>query len=319
MISGVAVSADGRSLALSAAEGVVRVFPRSWGDDGAVEGGHGVDLPSLGSTVVKSVAFSGDGGTLAIGAMTMGNPRIARAEDWGRALGEGALDSVRRLLYLADGRLLMAGYAPALWLAAPPYDTTTTLSLEVLIEDLGASADGAWVLLVDDHGQAWRARGSSIADMQPVVARPGLIAGDIHADGRLVLFGLEDAVEVWDAELGRRLHRWPAVNVRDVALSPDGRFAAAGLVDGQTWVWSTHDGALRAALRGHTDRVAGLEWGPEGDWLITGSWDRSARIWWLKQLNEGPDALAEAVAADWGIPLRREVQPNRGIPTKFFE
>ena len=131
--------------------------------------------------------------------------------------------------------------------------------------------------------------------------------------------GLEDAVEVWDAVSGRRLHRWPAHNVRDVALSPDGRFAAAGLVDGQTWVWSTGDGTLRAVLRGHTDRVAGLEWGPQSEWLITGSWDRSARIWWLKQLNEAPDALAEAVAADWGIPLRREVQPNPGIPTKFFE
>jgi WD40 repeat protein len=90
-------------------------------------------------------------------------------------------------------------------------------------------------------------------------------------------------------------------------------------VDGQTWVWSTDDGALRAALRGHTDRVAGLEWGPESDWLITGSWDRSARIWWLKQLNEAPDTLAEAVAADWGISLRREVEPNPGVPTKFFE
>ena len=35
-----------------------------------------------------------------------------------------------------------------------------------------------------------------------------------------------------------------------------------------------------------------------------------------------PDALgvgAEPDAADWGIPLRREVQPNPGIPTKFFE
>ncbi|MCK6517890.1 serine/threonine-protein kinase [Myxococcota bacterium] len=318
-LSGVAVSSDGRSLALSAAEGLVRVFPRSWGDDGAVKGVHGVDLPSLGSTVVKSVAFSSDGGTLAIGAMAMGNPRIAQAEDWGRALGAGALDSVRRLLYLADGRLLMAGYIPALWLAAPPYDSLITVPLGVTIEDLGASADGVWVLLVDDHGQAWRGRGSAIADMLLVVARPGLIAGDIHADGRLVLLGLEDAVEVWDAVAGRRLHRWPAHNVRDVALSPDGRFAAAGLVDGQTWVWSTDDGALRAALRGHTDRVAGLEWGPDGDWLITGSWDRSARIWWLKQLNEAPDTLAEAVAADWGISLRREVEPNPGVPTKFFE
>ncbi|MEY3209579.1 MAG: hypothetical protein RIT28_60, partial [Pseudomonadota bacterium] len=318
-ISGVAVSSDGRSLALSAAEGLVRVFPRSWGDDGAVEGVHGVDLPSLGSTVVKSVAFSGDGGTLAIGAMSTGNPRLARAGAWSRALGVGALESVRRLLFLADGRLLMAGYAPALWLAAPPYDVTTTVPLDMLIEDLGASADRAWLLFIDDHGEAWRARASSIVELQRVAARPGLIAGDIHADGRLVLFGLEDAVEIWDAVAGRRLHRWPAHNVRDVALSPDGRFAAAGLVDGQTWIWSTDDGALRAALRGHTDRVAGLEWGPDGDWLITGSWDRSARVWWLKQLNEGPEALAEAVAADWGIPLRREVQPNPGIPTKFFE
>ena len=318
-ISGVAVSADGRHLALSAAEGVVRVFPRSWGEDGAVEGAHGVDLPSLGSTVVKSVAFSRDGGTVAIGAMSMGNPRIARPGRWDQTFAVGALDSLRRLFFLADGRLLMVGYATELWLAEPPFETPTRLALEVLIEDLGGSADGAWVLLVDDHGQAWRARTPTIGDLQRVVARPGLIAGDIHADGSLVLLGLEDAVEVWDAVSGRRLHRWPAHNVRDVALSPDGRFAAAGLVDGQTWVWSTGDGTLRAALRGHTDRVAGLEWGPQSEWLITGSWDRSARIWWLKQLNEAPDALAEAVAADWGIPLRREVQPNPGIPTKFFE
>jgi hypothetical protein len=93
-LSGVAVSSDGRSLALSAAEGLVRVFPRSWGDDGAVEGAHGVDLPSLGSTVVKSVAFSSDGGTVAIGAMAMGNPRIARPE----ALGPNARRRRPRLL-----------------------------------------------------------------------------------------------------------------------------------------------------------------------------------------------------------------------------
>lgn len=318
-VSGVAISADGRSVALSAAEGLVRVLPRSWGEDGAVEGARGVDLPSLGSTVVKTVAFSGDGRLLAIGAMAMGNPRLVRVGVWDRLMSAGALDSVRRLLFLDDGRLLMVGYAPELWVAAPPFESTTTLPLEMLMEDLGASADRAWVLMIDDQGQAWRARSAALAELQRVVSRPGLIAGDIHADGRLTLFGLEDAVELWDAVAGRRLRRWPAHNVRDVALSPDGRYAAAGLVDGQTWVWSTDDGALRAALRGHTDRVVGLEWGPDGDWLITVSWDRSARIWWLKQLNEPPEALAEAVAADWGTPLQRGVPPSAGVSTKFFE
>src|SRR5450432_3351480 len=43
--------------------------------------------------------------------------------------------------------------------------------------------------------------------------------------------------------------------------------------------WDAETGACTHILQGHTDRVSSVDWSPDGQWLASGSYDGSVRIW----------------------------------------
>ena len=47
---------------------------------------------------------------------------------------------------------------------------------------------------------------------------------------------------------------------------------------------SSSAGSLARTLTGHTDWVRGLAVSPDGQWIVSGSWDATVRIW---QLSDG--------------------------------
>ncbi len=64
-----------------------------------------------------------------------------------------------------------------------------------------------------------------------------------------------------------------------VALSGDGRCAAAGGRDTLVHVWDTSTGVRVHSLRGHTDWVSSVALDQRGDVLVSGSHDHTLRIW----------------------------------------
>jgi WD40 repeat protein len=108
-------------------------------------------------------------------------------------------------------------------------------------------------------------------------------------DGRRVLTASDDGTaRLWDAdpgdEAGPGKVRWPGSD--PLAVSRDGRRLATWTWDpaavgrrAVVHVWDTATRAEVATLPGHTNLVWTAAFGPDGNTLITGSWDRTVRVW----------------------------------------
>jgi WD40 repeat protein len=68
------------------------------------------------------------------------------------------------------------------------------------------------------------------------------------------------------------------LDVRAVAIAPDGSWLVTGSWDGTARIWDSATGERRAVLMGHTGQVSAVAIAPDGTWLATGDQD-TARIW----------------------------------------
>jgi WD40 repeat protein len=100
-------------------------------------------------------------------------------------------------------------------------------------------------------------------------------------DGRSLVAGDQDgAILFWDVTSGQLLRTLKQeALVTCLALSPDGRMMATATLD--IYIWNLQTGQIVQTLKGHENLVSSVAFSPDGNFLISGSWDRSARIWSL--------------------------------------
>jgi WD40 repeat protein len=120
------------------------------------------------------------------------------------------------------------------------------------------------------------------------------------SDGHYAVSGSDDATAVvWDLWRSSgpsdvaRLSLVPN-QIRGVAFSRDGRFVATASYDrlGRIWNWKSWQAGSKpearvppVILRPHKGLVICVAFSPDGQWVVTGSDDGSARVWRTEQLD----------------------------------
>ena len=62
-------------------------------------------------------------------------------------------------------------------------------------------------------------------------------------------------------------------------FSPDGRFVAAGSVDGSVFIWNVAKAKLETSVREHTKEVTAALWHPTGRYFLTAERSKRCFLW----------------------------------------
>ena len=291
-ITGVAHSPDGRWLATSDGAGLLMVRD--------VATGRLVASLSWQDLVSKGVAFAPDGRSLVgIGMGAYGVHRFDTST-WEplETLGNTAY---RRVGFLADGEVVALPYrrGPVVW--SPGEMVPPALGDEAFV-DLGVAADGHAAAVLSETRMVSRLDDQ----IHPVVRVEDAIAVDLFSDDRIAVAGRGWLrVLAADGSLGAEA-LIDGGTVVDVAVSPDSALVAAGMLDGLTRIFALPDLTEVAVLPPHGERVASVDFSPDGEFVVTGSWDHTARRWAVRPMFESPEAVRERADA-WGVPLSQAI------------
>ncbi|WP_020474114.1 WD40 repeat domain-containing protein [Zavarzinella formosa] len=101
---------------------------------------------------------------------------------------------------------------------------------------------------------------------------------------QLASASLDGTVKVWDLGNGRELRSYRGTKdpVKAVAWSKDGKHIAS-TAGNEIHVWEADTGKLWKTLKGHEKPVSSLSFHPEGKTLVSGSDDKSVRLWDLEK------------------------------------
>ncbi|KAK3350972.1 WD40-repeat-containing domain protein [Neurospora tetraspora] len=147
------------------------------------------------------------------------------------------------------------------------------------------SPDGQRIVTVADDGKikVWDTE-SGFCIVTFTEHTSGITACEFSKKGN-VLFtsSLDGSIRAWDLIRYRNFRTFTAperLSFSCMAVDPSGEIVAAGSVDSfDIHIWSVQTGQLLDRLSGHEGPVASLAFAPNGGLLVSGSWDRTARIW----------------------------------------
>jgi DNA-binding beta-propeller fold protein YncE len=240
-VAALAYRPDGKLLAAGGRNDVFLIDPAEGEEIGTLPGQRGQ---------VTALAFSPDGGKLAVASGVAGNSGEVRVYAAIPGSPPFTIPAHRDLIY---------GLA-----FSPDGKTLATCGYDRLVR-LWDAGDGKEIRTLKDHSDA----------VYGVAFSP---------DGKLLATGAADrSVKVWDAATGARLHTLGESTdwVYAVAWSPDGRNIAAAGVDKSIRVWElTPQGVrLRHSVFAHEGPVARLAYSADGKSLYSLGEDRFVKAW----------------------------------------
>lgn len=153
------------------------------------------------------------------------------------------------------------------------------------INSLTYSPDGQRIITTADDGKikVWDVE-SGFCIVTFTEHTSGVTACEFAKKGN-VLFtsSLDGSIRAWDLIRYRNFRTFTAptrLSFSCMAVDPSGEVVAAGSLDSfDVHIWSVQTGQLLDQLSGHEGPVSALAFAPNGGLLVSGSWDKTARIW----------------------------------------
>jgi eukaryotic-like serine/threonine-protein kinase len=205
------------------------------------------------------------------------------------------------VVFSPDGRFLVTGEGSAVnvWDARTgreigPLGTHDREIRAVVFSPKGghlASASGDGKVKLWDATRLSDKQEPRIPPIQARVPWPSVNVAFSPDGQRLATGGEENTVKIWDVQTGELLQTLRGHNgdIYAVAFSPeDGRWIASGGEDSAVKVWDSHTGKIERTFRGHTGIVSSLAFCQGGSRLVSGSWDKTVKVWDVSRLSEVP-------------------------------
>lgn len=203
----------------------------------------------------------------------------------GALLTPASPSALRRILALSDGSLIGVPYAVGFTAWSRPQNASFSLGHCPALAgiDTGISPSGDWGVVVGLNGDIVVVRAAASeqerTDCLPTLPARLASTADISDDGRTLCYGSDHSLVC----LKDGVPRWTVPQSEpgplDLCLSPDERWVATSYGDHTARVYRASDGALRAILAGHQERVVSVDFSPDSRLLLTASWDRTVHLW----------------------------------------
>jgi periodic tryptophan protein 2 len=202
---------------------------------------------SISQDDIDFVAINRTGEWLAFGATRLGQLLVWEWQSESYILKQqGHFDTMNSLVYSPDGQRIV----------------TTADDGKVKVWDINS---GFCIVTFTEHSS-------------------GVTACEFAKKGN-VLFtsSLDGSIRAWDLIRYRNFRTFTAptrLSFSCMAVDPSGEVVAAGSLDSfDIHIWSVQTGQLLDQLSGHEGPVSALAFAPNGSVLLSGSWDRTARVW----------------------------------------
>ena len=208
-------------------------------------------------STVKSVAFSPDGRTIALGFATSEILILDAAEGKEEKTLKGHTKGITAITFSPDGKKL----------ATSSDDNTARL---------WDMATGKTVKTYEGH----------TAEVIGVAFSPKTVQNT--EEGKWLLTGSSDKTAIlWDTEMAKaeRVFTGNMTAISAVAFSPDGQYIITGSHDKRAKLWEVATGQVQNVFLGHSDLILCLDFSPDGTKIVTGSSDSTAKIWDLHPLK----------------------------------
>jgi serine/threonine protein kinase len=278
----VAISPDGKTIASSGGDGIIKLWNLSIGKE--------ISSLNAYSQQVNTVVISPDGKTL-VSASDDSTIKI-----WNLATGKqirtltGHSDSVRALAISADSETLVSGSDDntiKIWDLATGEQIRTLVGHTFWVRSVAISPDS--VILAsgsfDKTIKIWNlTKGYSIRTLEGNYQTVTAVA--ISPDGKILASASRDrTIKLWDLLTGKEIRTLAghANTVTTVAFSADGKIIASGSRDRAIKLWNSATGEEILTLTGHTNTVTSVTFSPDSKTLVSGSEDNTIKIWRLSQ------------------------------------